>query len=103
MMHATFPALEAEAVLLGLFLSEFPEGSKPSLLPRHDDKFRARIEAPAGPVTIVIPRRMFAAIASSRFDNERVLNGLRHFIRERLLATDLRRDVVSVWDYAEAT
>jgi hypothetical protein len=87
---------------MGLLVSEFPEGSRPSMLPRYGDQFRARIEAPAGAVTILIPRRALAAFSSSRFDNERVLNALRRFIRERLQAADLRPDAVAVWDYAEA-
>jgi hypothetical protein len=101
-MHATLQAPDAESALLGLLASEFPEGSRPSMLPRFDDRFRARIEAPTGAVTILIPRRALAAFCSSRFDNERVLNALRRFIRERLQATSLRPDVVAVWDYAEA-
>jgi hypothetical protein len=101
-MHPTPPTADTTEALLSLFVSEFPEGSSPSLLPRHEDQFRARIEAPAGPVTILIPRKLLAAFASSQFDNERVLAKLRHFIRERLLASHLRPDVVTVWDYAEA-
>jgi hypothetical protein len=101
-MHATQPAPDTAEALLTLLLSEFPEGSKPALLPRHDDRFRARIEAPAGSVTILIPRRTLAAFVSSQLDHERVLTGLRRFIRERLQATQLRPDVVTVWDYAEA-
>lgn len=93
---------DARIDLVGLLLSEFPEGSKPSMLPRFNNQFRARIEAPEGEVTILIPRRAIASLESSRFDNERVLNGLRRFIRERLQAGSLRRDVVTVWDYAEA-
>jgi hypothetical protein len=102
-MHAPLPALDTAETLLSLFASEFPEGSQPSFLPRHGDKLRARIEAPAGPVTIVIPRRFIASLASSQFDYERVLTELRRFIRERLRASRLRPDVVTVWDYAEAT
>jgi hypothetical protein len=83
-MQSTLPTADTAAALLSLFTSEFPEGSKLSLLPKHDDQFRARVEVPAGPVTILIPRR------------------LRRFIRERLRASDLRSDVVTVWDYAEA-
>ena len=94
--------LDIKPDLMGLLLSEFPEGSKPSLLPRFNNQFRARIEVPAGEVTIVIPRRTLAALDSSCFDNERVLNSLRRFIRERLQAVTLRHDVVAVWDYAEA-
>lgn len=103
-MDTTLPTPTADAAeaLLSLFASEFPEGSTPLLLPKHDDLFRARIEAPAGPVTILIPRRMLAAFASSQFDHERVLTTLRRFIRERLQASQLRPDVVTVWDYAEA-
>jgi hypothetical protein len=103
-MHATLPIATADTAeaLLSLFASEFPEGSKPSLLPKYDDQFRARIEAPAGPVTILIPRRTLAAFASSQFDHEAVLMRLRRFIRERLSASHLRPDVVTVWDYAEA-
>jgi hypothetical protein len=101
-MQTTYASTDPEATLLSLLQSEFPEGSMPSLLPRHDDRFRARIEAPTGAVTLVIPRRALAAMSSSRFDNERVLNGLRRFIRERLQARSLRHDVVTVWDYAEA-
>jgi hypothetical protein len=101
-MHPTLSEPDANTDLMGLLLSEFPEGSKPSMLPRFNNQFRARIEAPAGTVTILIPRRAFTALESSRFDNERVLNALRRFIRERLQATNLRHDVVAVWDYAEA-
>ena len=70
-MHTTLPTADTAEALLSLFASEFPEGSKPSLLPKYDDQFRARIEAPAGPVTILIPRRTLAAFASSQFDHER--------------------------------
>ena len=101
-MQATLPTTDTAEALLSLFASEFPEGSKPSLLPKYDDRFRARVESPAGPVTILIPRRMLSAFASSQFDHERVLNALRRFIRERLSASHLRPDVVTVWDYAEA-
>ena len=101
-MHTTPPTADTADALLSLFASEFPEGSKPSLLPKHDDQFRARIEVPAGPVTILIPRRAFAAFESSQFDHERVLVALRRFIRERLQSSELRPDVVTVWDYAEA-
>ena len=101
-MHSTLPTEDAADALLSLFASEFPEGSKPSLLPKHDDQFRARVEVPAGPVTILIPRRAFAAFESSQLDHERVLAALRRFIRKRLRASDLRPDVVTVWDYAEA-
>lgn len=101
-MHPAWVTADTTEALLSLFQSEFPEGSKPSLLPKHDEQFRARVEAPAGPVTILIPRRMLAAFASSQFDHERVLNALRRFIRERLQASHLRPDVVTVWDYSEA-
>jgi hypothetical protein len=101
-MHPTLSELDTKPDLMGLLLSEFPEGSKPSMLPRFNNQFRAQIEAPEGAVTIVIPRRTLAALDSSRFDNERVLNALRRFIRERLQAATLRHDVVAVWDYAEA-
>jgi len=101
-MHSTLPTEDTADALLSLFASEFPEGSKPSLLPKHDDQFRARVEVPAGAVTILIPRRAFAAFESSQLDHERVLAALRRFIRERLRASDLRPDVVTVWDYAEA-
>jgi hypothetical protein len=103
-MDPTLPTPTADTAdaLLSLFASEFPEGSRPSLLPKHGDQFRARIEAPAGPVTILIPRRMLAAFASSQLDHERVLAKLRRFVRERLQASHLRPDVVTVWDYAEA-
>ena len=42
-MHPTLPTPTADTAeaLLSLFASEFPEGSTPSLLPRHDDQFRA--------------------------------------------------------------
>ena len=101
-MHASLPAPDTAETLLSLFASEFPEGSRSSFLPRHDDQFRARIEAPTGPVTIVIPRRLLASFTSSQFDHERVMTQLRCFIRERLPASRLRPDVVTVWDYAEA-
>jgi len=101
-MHPTLPTADTTDALLSLLASEFPEGSRPSLLLKHEDQFRARIEAPAGPVTILIPRRMLAAFASSQLDHERVLAALRRFIRERLQASQLRPDVVTVWDYAEA-
>jgi len=101
-MHPTLPTADTTDALLSLLASEFPEGSTPSLLPKHEDQFRARIEAPAGPVTILIPRRMLAAFASSQLDHERVLAALRRFIRERLQASQLRPDVVTVCDYAEA-
>ena len=102
-MHTALPTADTAEALLSLFASEFPEGSKPSLLPKYDDQFRARIEAPAGPVTILIPRRTLAAFASSLFDHEAVLIliRIRRFIRERLSASHLRPDVVTVWDYAE--
>jgi len=94
---------DAAEALLNLLASEFPEGSSSSLLPQHDGRLRARIEAPAGPVTLLVPSRTLAAFASSQPDNERVLAGLRRFVRERLRASYLRPDVVTVWDYAEAT
>ena len=101
-MHSTLPTADTADALLSLFASEFPEGSRPSLLPKHDDQFRARVEVPAGPVTILIPRRALAAFASSQLDHERVLAALRSFIRERLRSSHLRPDVVTVCDYAEA-
>jgi hypothetical protein len=97
------PSGDTAEALLNLLASEFPEGSSPSLLPQYDGRFRARIEAPAGPVTLLVPSRTLAAFASSRLDNDRVVAGLRRFVRERLCASRLRPDVVTVWDYAEAT
>jgi hypothetical protein len=101
-MLPTLPTADTAEALLSLFVSEFPEGSTPSLLPKCDNRFRARIEAPAGPVTILIPRRMLAAFVSSQLDQERLSAKLRRFVRERLRASRLRPDVVTVWDYAEA-
>ncbi len=101
-MHPPLPTADAAEALLSLLASEFPEGSTPLLLPKHGNQLRARIEAPAGPVTILIPRRVLAASASSHLDHERVLTMLRCFVRERLRTSNLRPDVVTVWDYAEA-